>query len=102
MAIAMYPEAKEMAKLLAEKMMDKKGLFVPLLPGGKKGKPSSFDQTTRRAASACGVLLRVRGPGPGRDAACRSLNATGFRISSISDKTPLPHNGCRPRKKRRF
>jgi hypothetical protein len=45
-AIAMYPEAKEMAKLLAEKMMDKKGLFVPLLPGGKKGKPLSFDQIT--------------------------------------------------------
>ncbi len=46
--------------------------------------------------------LYVKGPGPGRDSAGRSLNALGFKIVNISDKTPLPHNGCRPRKKRRF
>ena len=46
--------------------------------------------------------LMVKGPGPGRDSASRSLNALGFRITSITDKTPLPHNGCRPRKRRRF
>jgi small subunit ribosomal protein S11 len=45
--------------------------------------------------------VRVRGPGPGRDAAVRALNNAGFRISSISDVTPIPHNGCRPPKKRR-
>jgi small subunit ribosomal protein S11 len=45
--------------------------------------------------------VRVKGPGPGRDAAVRALNNAGFRISSISDVTPIPHNGCRPPKKRR-
>jgi len=43
----------------------------------------------------------VRGPGPGRESAVRALNAVGFRISSINDVTPIPHNGCRPPKKRR-
>ena len=45
--------------------------------------------------------VRVHGPGPGRDSAVRSLNANGFRIASIADVTPIPHNGCRPPKKRR-
>ncbi len=45
--------------------------------------------------------VNVRGPGPGRESAVRSLNATGFRINSITDVTPIPHNGCRPPKKRR-
>lgn len=43
----------------------------------------------------------VKGPGPGRESAVRALNAKGFRITSISDVTPIPHNGCRPPKKRR-
>jgi len=43
----------------------------------------------------------VKGPGPGRESAVRALNAVGFRISSITDVTPIPHNGCRPPKKRR-
>ncbi|WP_448510266.1 30S ribosomal protein S11 [Immundisolibacter sp.] len=43
----------------------------------------------------------VNGPGPGRDSAVRSLNNSGFKILSISDVTPIPHNGCRPPKKRR-
>lgn len=43
----------------------------------------------------------VKGPGPGRESAVRSLNALGFRINSITDVTPIPHNGCRPPKRRR-
>ncbi len=45
--------------------------------------------------------VRVRGPGPGRESAVRALNACGFKISNITDVTPIPHNGCRPPKKRR-
>jgi small subunit ribosomal protein S11 len=47
------------------------------------------------------VDVRVRGPGPGRESAVRALNALGFRIQHIEDVTPIPHNGCRPPKKRR-
>ena len=43
----------------------------------------------------------VKGPGPGRESAVRALNAAGFKISNITDVTPIPHNGCRPPKKRR-
>ncbi len=45
--------------------------------------------------------VRVKGPGPGRESAVRALNAAGFRITMITDVTPIPHNGCRPPKKRR-
>jgi small subunit ribosomal protein S11 len=45
--------------------------------------------------------VNVKGPGPGRESAVRALNATGFKITNISDVTPIPHNGCRPPKKRR-
>ena len=45
--------------------------------------------------------VNVKGPGPGRESAVRALNAFGFRINSITDVTPIPHNGCRPPKKRR-
>ncbi len=45
--------------------------------------------------------VRVKGPGPGRDSAVRALNLVGFEISNISDVTPIPHNGCRPSKRRR-
>ena len=57
-----------------------------------------------RAAQDCGVKnleVRIKGPGPGRESAVRALNAAGFKITSISDVTPVPHNGCRPPKKRR-
>lgn len=47
------------------------------------------------------VEVRVKGPGPGRDSAVRALHSAGFKVSSISDVTPIPHNGCRPPKKRR-
>lgn len=45
--------------------------------------------------------VQVKGPGPGRESAVRALNAVGYKINSISDVTPIPHNGCRPSKKRR-
>ena len=48
-----------------------------------------------------GVDVRVKGPGPGRESAIRALSAVGLRINSISDVTGIPHNGCRPPKKRR-
>jgi small subunit ribosomal protein S11 len=57
-----------------------------------------------RAAQECGVKnleVRIKGPGPGRESSVRALNACGFRITSIQDITPVPHNGCRPPKRRR-
>ena len=45
--------------------------------------------------------VQVKGPGPGRESAVRALNACGYKISNITDVTPIPHNGCRPPKKRR-
>jgi len=47
------------------------------------------------------VSIEVKGPGPGREAAMRALSNVGFKILSIRDVTPIPHNGCRPRKRRR-
>jgi small subunit ribosomal protein S11 len=47
------------------------------------------------------VDIVVKGPGPGREAAIRAIQSSGLRVRSITDKTPVPHNGCRPRKKRR-
>ena len=46
--------------------------------------------------------VRIKGPGPGRESAVRSLNAIGLKITSIADVTPVPHNGCRAPKKRRI
>jgi small subunit ribosomal protein S11 len=46
--------------------------------------------------------VRIKGPGPGRESSVRALNALGIKILSISDVTPVPHNGCRPPKKRRI
>ncbi len=57
-----------------------------------------------RAAQEYGMKnleVRVNGPGPGRESSVRSLNAAGFKITNIIDVTPIPHNGCRPPKKRR-
>lgn len=47
------------------------------------------------------VDIIIKGPGPGREAAIRAIQASGIKVRSISDKTPIPHNGCRPPKKRR-
>ena len=47
------------------------------------------------------IDVEVRGPGSGRESALRALQAVGFSVTSIRDVTPIPHNGCRPRKRRR-
>ena len=57
-----------------------------------------------KAAISMGVQevdLFVKGPGPGRESAIRAVQALGLKVNSISDVTPIPHNGCRPPKKRR-
>ncbi len=84
------------------------------LGGGEKkfsGARKSTPFAAQRAAQYCaleakkhGVLemdIRVKGPGSGRESAMTALQAAGIRIQSIEDVTPIPHNGCRPRKKRR-
>lgn len=58
-----------------------------------------------KAAQEFGVKnieVRIKGPGPGRESSVRALNALGLKITSIQDITPVPHNGCRPPKKRRI
>ena len=47
------------------------------------------------------LMVLVKGPGPGRESAVRALNGLGYKITDINDVTPIPHNGCRPPKKRR-
>ncbi|GAB3674723.1 30S ribosomal protein S11 [Salinisphaera aquimarina] len=75
--------------------------------GSRKSTPFAAQVAAERAgenASQWGVKnleVRVKGPGPGREAAVRSLNGSGFKVTSIIDVTPIPHNGCRPPKKRR-
>ncbi|MBM3315423.1 30S ribosomal protein S11 [candidate division WOR-3 bacterium] len=75
--------------------------------GAKKGTPYAAGQAAEaagREAAALGVRkveVRVSGPGPGREAALRSLQNSGLDIISIRDITPIPHNGCRPPKQRR-
>jgi small subunit ribosomal protein S11 len=78
---------------------------------GFKGSRKSTPFAAQRAAEKCAnaakrsgvreVEVRVKGPGSGRESAISALQAAGLRISSIEDVTPIPHNGCRPPKKRR-
>jgi small subunit ribosomal protein S11 len=76
--------------------------------GSRKSTPFAAQiaaESAGKAAQECGVKnleVRIKGPGPGRESAVRALNAAGFKITSISDITPVPHNGCRPPKKRRI
>jgi small subunit ribosomal protein S11 len=75
--------------------------------GSRKSTPYAAQmaaQQVARVAQGQGVReldVYVKGPGPGREAAIRSLQGTGFKLRSITDITPIPHNGCRPPKKRR-
>lgn len=76
--------------------------------GSRKSTPYAAQMTaqfTARQAMDHGVReldVFVKGPGPGREAAIRSLQAAGIKVKSITDVTPVPHNGCRPPKKRRI
>ncbi len=76
--------------------------------GSRKSTPYAAQIATEgatRAAMDMGmreVDVFIKGPGPGRDAAIRTIQATGLRVRSITDVTPIPHNGCRPPKKRRI
>jgi len=75
--------------------------------GSRKSTPYAAQiaaQQTAKKAADNGVKeidVFVKGPGPGREAAIRSLQAAGLKVRSITDVTPIPHNGCRPPKKRR-
>jgi small subunit ribosomal protein S11 len=76
--------------------------------GSRKSTPFAAQvaaEAAGKAAQEYGVKnleVRIKGPGPGRESAVRALNSVGFKITSISDVTPVPHNGCRPPKKRRI
>ena len=75
--------------------------------GSRKSTPFAAQVAAERAGQAAleyglkSLEVFVSGPGPGRESAVRSLNSVGYRISNIEDITPIPHNGCRPPKKRR-
>ncbi len=75
--------------------------------GSRKSTPFAAQVAAERAGQAAleygvkALEVLVSGPGPGRESAVRSLNGVGFRIGNIEDITPIPHNGCRPPKKRR-
>ena len=76
--------------------------------GSRKSTPFAAQIAGEHAgklAQECGVKnleVRIKGPGPGRESAMRALNALGFKITSIADVTPVPHNGCRAPKRRRI
>lgn len=78
---------------------------------GFKGSRKSTPFAATRAAEACGqkarkmgmveVEVRIKGAGAGRESAVTGLASTGIKVTALEDRTPVPHNGCRPRKKRR-
>ena len=76
--------------------------------GSRKSTPFAAQvaaETAGKAAMECGIKnleVEIKGPGPGRESSVRELNALGIKITAISDVTPVPHNGCRPPKKRRI
>jgi len=75
--------------------------------GSRKSTPFAAQVAAERAGEAAkdyglkNLDVRIKGPGPGRDSAVRALNGVGYKITSITDVTPIPHNGCRPPKRRR-
>ena len=75
--------------------------------GSRKSTPFAAQVAAERAGIAAqdygvkNLEVFVKGPGPGRESAIRALNAVGYKITNITDVTPIPHNGCRPPKKRR-
>jgi small subunit ribosomal protein S11 len=75
--------------------------------GSRKSTPFAAQKAAERATEKAlkmgvrEVEVRVKGPGSGRESAIRSIQARGLKIRAIEDVTPLPHNGCRPRKRRR-
>ena len=76
--------------------------------GSRKSTPFAAQvaaEAAGRVALECGVKnveVRIKGPGPGRESTVRELNSLGMRVTQISDVTPVPHNGCRPPKRRRI
>lgn len=75
--------------------------------GSRKSTPFAAQVAAERAGNVAleygmkNLDVMIKGPGPGRESAVRSLNNLGFKINNIVDVTPIPHNGCRPPKKRR-
>ena len=75
--------------------------------GSRKSTPFAAQVAAEKAGRVAvdygvkNVEVRIKGPGPGRESAVRSLNALGIKVTSITDITPIPHNGCRPPKRRR-
>lgn len=75
--------------------------------GSRKSTPFAAQVAAEKAGSVAqeygvkNLEVQIKGPGPGRESTVRALHAMGFRVLSISDVTPIPHNGCRPPKKRR-
>ena len=75
--------------------------------GSRKNTPFAAQVAAERASNVAvefgmkSVDVFVKGPGPGRESAVRAINAAGLKINSIADVTPIPHNGCRPPKRRR-
>ena len=75
--------------------------------GSRKSTPFAAQVAADRVGQAVkefggkNLDVNIKGPGPGRESAVRALNNAGFKISGITDVTPIPHNGCRPPKKRR-
>jgi len=76
--------------------------------GSRKSTPFAAQvaaEAAGRAAQECGIKnleVEIKGPGPGRESSVRALNALGIKILQIQDVTPIPHNGCRPPKRRRI
>ncbi|CUS48565.1 MAG: SSU ribosomal protein S11 RpsK [Idiomarinaceae bacterium HL-53] len=75
--------------------------------GSRKSTPFAAQVAAERAGEMAkeyglkNLEVFVKGPGPGRESSIRALNAVGYKITNITDVTPIPHNGCRPPKKRR-